>query len=165
MSCSGTNWILFMETLECARVVEVLLRLTDGSIPAPPFNLVMARAERCTFRDKSGILVTPLQQQPSHYHIHLDCARAVEPNFVPHVPPEFLPKLTIIHHEYLQLRFGLSLLYTPSWFSNLICCCCSVVIAIKLLLFSYFTRITTGTDTGVVGEGGWIGRLAAHPSS
>ena len=62
-----------MGTLECARVVEVLLRLTDGSIPAPPFDLVMARAERCTF--KSGVLVTPLQQQPSHYHIHLDCAR------------------------------------------------------------------------------------------
>ena len=53
-----------MGTLECARVVEVLLRLTDGSIPAPPFDLVMARAERCTFRDKSGVLVTPLQQQP-----------------------------------------------------------------------------------------------------
>ena len=144
-----------MGTLEYARVVEVLLRLTDGSIPAPPFDLVMARAEWCTFRDKSGVLVTPLQQQPSHYHIHLDCARAVEPNFVPlalYVPPDFLPKLTIIHHEYLQLLFGLSLLYTPSWFSNLICCCCSVVIAIKLLLFSYFTRITTGTDTGVVGD-------------
>ena len=70
-----------MGTLECARVVEVLLRLTDGSIPAPPFDLVMARAERCTFRDKSGVLVTPLQQQPSHYHIHLDCARTVEPFF------------------------------------------------------------------------------------
>ena len=58
MSCSGTIWILFMGTLECARVVEV--RLTDGSIPAPPFDLVMARAEQCTFRDKSGVLVTPL---------------------------------------------------------------------------------------------------------
>ena len=46
MSCSGTIWILFMGTLECARVVEVILRLTDGSIPAPPFDLVMARAER-----------------------------------------------------------------------------------------------------------------------
>ena len=63
-----------MGTLECARVVEVLLHLTDGSIPAPPFDLVLARAERCTFRDKSGVLVTRLQQQPSHYHIHLDCA-------------------------------------------------------------------------------------------
>ena len=140
--------------IECARVVEVLLHLTDGSIPAPHFDLVLARAERCTFRDKSGVLVTRLQQQPSHCHIHLDCARAVEPNFVPlalHVPSDFLPKLTIIHHEYLQLLFGLSLLYTPSWFSNLICCCCSVVIAIKLS-FSYFTRTIRGTDTGVVGD-------------
>ena len=95
-----------------ARVVEVLLRLTDGSTPAPSFDLVMARAERCTFRDKSGVLVTPLQQQPSHYHIHLDSARAVEPNFVPlalHVPPDCLRKRTIIHHEYLRLFFGLSL--------------------------------------------------------
>ena len=94
-----------MGTLECVRVVEVLFRLTDGSIPAPPYALVMARAEQCTFRDKSDVLVTPLQQQP-HYHIHLDCARAVEPNFVPlalHVHPDFLPKFTIIHHEYLQL--------------------------------------------------------------
>ena len=74
MSCSGTIWILFMGTLECTRIVEVLLRLTDGSIPAPPFDLVMARAEQGTFRDKSGILVIPLQQQPSHYYIHLDCA-------------------------------------------------------------------------------------------
>ena len=35
MSCSGTIWILFKGTLECARVVEVLLvllRLTDGFI-------------------------------------------------------------------------------------------------------------------------------------
>ena len=45
MSCSGTIWILFMGTLECARVVEVLL---------------MARTEWCIFRDKSGVLVTPL---------------------------------------------------------------------------------------------------------
>ena len=47
-----------MGTLECARVVDVILRLTDGSIPAPPFDLVMAREERCTFRYKSGVLVT-----------------------------------------------------------------------------------------------------------
>ena len=46
------------------------LRLTDGSILAPPFDLVMARAQRRTFRDKSSILVTPLQQQSSRYHLH-----------------------------------------------------------------------------------------------
>ena len=72
-----------MVTLECARVVKVILHLTDRSLPAPPFDLVMARAEWYTFRDKSGILVTHLKQHPSHYHIHLDCARAIESNFVP----------------------------------------------------------------------------------
>ena len=66
MSCSGTSRVLFMGTLECAGIVKVLLHLTDGSTPAPSFDLVMARAERYTFRDKSGILVTPLKQQPSH---------------------------------------------------------------------------------------------------
>ena len=112
MSCSSTIWILFIGTLECVRVVKVILRLTDGSIPAPPFDLLMARAERYIFRDKSSVLVTPLKQHRSHYHIRLDCERAIEPNFVPlalHVPPNFLPKLTIIHHEYLRLVFGLSL--------------------------------------------------------
>ena len=86
------------------------LRLTDGSIPAPPFDLVMARAERRKFRDKIGVLVTPLQQQPNHYHLHLDCARAVEPNFVPlalHVPPDIQLKLSAIHREHLRLVFGL----------------------------------------------------------
>ena len=53
MSCSGTIWILFNGTLQCAWVVEVLLRSTDSSILVPPFDLVMARAEPCTFRDKS----------------------------------------------------------------------------------------------------------------
>ena len=32
------------------------VRSRDGSIPAPPFDLVIARAERRTFRDKNGAL-------------------------------------------------------------------------------------------------------------
>ena len=87
------------------------LRLQDGSIPVPPFDLVIARAERKTFRDKSGELVTPRQEQTCHYHLRLDCIRAVEPNFVPmalQVPQDVLPSLTNIHREYLRLVFGLS---------------------------------------------------------
>ena len=49
------------------------LRLLDGSIPAPPFDLVIARAERRSFRDKSGTLITPRQEQTCHYHLRLDC--------------------------------------------------------------------------------------------
>ena len=86
------------------------LRLSDGSIPAPPFNLVMARAER-SFRDKFGTLITPQKEQPSHYHLRLDCVRAVEPCFVGLalcIPQDILPLLNNIHREYLRLVFGLN---------------------------------------------------------
>ena len=86
------------------------LRLQDGSIPVPPFDMVIARAERKSFRDKNGELVTPRQEQTCHYHFRLDCVRAVEPNFVPmalQVPQDVLPSLTVIHREYLRLVFGL----------------------------------------------------------
>ena len=85
------------------------LRLQDGSIPVPPFDMVIARAERKSFRDKNGELVTPRQEQTCHYHFRLDCVRAVEPNFVPmalQVPQDILPSLTVIHREYLRLVFG-----------------------------------------------------------
>ena len=87
------------------------LRLSDGSIPAPPFNLVMARAERRSFRDKFGTLITPQKEQPSHYHLRLDCVRAVEPGFVGLalcIPQDILPLLNNIHREYLRLVFGLN---------------------------------------------------------
>lgn len=86
------------------------VRSRDGSVPAPPFDLVIARAERRTFRDKSGVLITPYREQASHYHIRLDCVRNVEPSFVPlslKVPQDVLPLLTGVHTEYMKLVFGL----------------------------------------------------------
>ena len=88
------------------------LRSQDGSIPNPPFDAVIARAERRSFRDKNGVLITPRQEQTCHYHLRLDCVKAVEPTFVPlalQVPGDVLPSLTFIHREYLRLLFGLEL--------------------------------------------------------
>lgn len=87
------------------------LRLCDGKVPAPPFDLVVARAERRSFRDKFGTLITPQKEQPSHYHLRLDCIRAVEPTFVSQalrVPQDIMPLINAVHREYLRLLFGLN---------------------------------------------------------
>ena len=87
------------------------LRSSDGSIPAPPFNLVIARAERRSFRYKSGVLITPLQEQTCHYHIRLECVKNVDPTFVPlalKVPQDIVPLLSAVHLQYLRLVFGLA---------------------------------------------------------
>ncbi len=56
------------------------LRLNDYSVPMPPFDLVVSRAERRQFRDSTGILVTPRSKQAVHYHLNIQCFRAVEPS-------------------------------------------------------------------------------------
>ena len=48
---------------------KYILRCADGSVPAPPFDLCVARAERRLFRDATGILRTPQKEQPAHYII------------------------------------------------------------------------------------------------
>ena len=88
------------------------LRSQNGSVPAPPFDMAIARAERRSFRDKNGELVTPHQEQTCHYHFCLDCVRVVEPNFIPaalQVPKDIVPSLNVIHREYLRLVFGVTL--------------------------------------------------------
>ena len=65
------------------------------------------------FRDKSGTLVTPLQEQTCHNHLSLQCVKAVEPHFVPFslkVPLDVIPGLTAVHKEYLRLVFGITFL-------------------------------------------------------
>ena len=91
---------------------KISFHLSDGSIPVPPFDVAIARAEQKTLRDKSRELVTPRQEQTCHYHFCVDCIKkAVEPNFVPmalQVPYDVLLSLTVIHREYLRLVFGLT---------------------------------------------------------
>lgn len=87
------------------------LRNLDGSIPLPPYNIAIARFERRSYRDKNGILQTPVREQAVHYHVKLTCVKAACPDFVPSslvIPPDMLKKLSMTHLEYLRLVFGLS---------------------------------------------------------
>lgn len=88
------------------------LRNSSGMIPTPPFDLCSARAERRSFRDASGTLITPRREQPAHYHLNILCIQAAAPEFVPAsllVPADVIPKLKQTHKEYLRLIFGLIL--------------------------------------------------------
>lgn len=89
------------------------LRTMDGGVPKAPFDLVVARFERRTFRDKSGELHTPLREQAVHYHLKPCCIRVVAPDFVSSnvsIPADVQPLLTPVHKEYLRLMFSLQLL-------------------------------------------------------
>ena len=84
------------------------LRLTNGSVPQPPFDLVIARMEKRSYCDSSGILRTPSRPSAAHYHLKLVCVRAIEPNFIPtvesfQIPNDILPLLTFQHRQHIHL--------------------------------------------------------------
>ena len=88
------------------------LRSIDGGIPKPPFDLAIARFERRPYRDKSGELKLPVQEQAAHYHLKVACVHAVSPYFVPGnlvIPSDIIFSLSATHKEYLRLMFDVSL--------------------------------------------------------
>lgn len=92
-----------------SRLAKWYTDCSDGSIPAPPLNPGVARAERHTLRGASGTLRMLLKEQPAHYHLNLPCIRCFF-QFVSHsllVPSDVLPALTAVHKDYLWLVFGL----------------------------------------------------------
>ena len=104
--------ILSMSSLSVATSVcqgcKGSLRLADYSVPLPPFDLTISRAERRQFRDNKGNLVTPLSEQAAHYHLSINCIKAVEPAFIPQsllVPHDVHPKLNAIHLHVLRTVF------------------------------------------------------------
>ena len=87
------------------------LRTADGQIPLAPYDLTVARAERRSFRDNAGNLITPRKETAAHYHCRIECVTAAEPGFVPyslHVPTDVYSRLSAAHREYLRGVFGLS---------------------------------------------------------
>jgi len=87
------------------------LKCANGTIPAPPFYLCCARAEKRSFKDYNGITRTPSKEQPSYYHINLRCIQSSAPEFVPSslcIPPDVLSKLTLVHKECLRLVFNIA---------------------------------------------------------
>ena len=104
-------YVRFIEgNIRMCQGCKSFLRNAHGVVPTAPFNLCAARAERRSFRNVAGVLVTPRKEQPAHYHLNLACIRAVAPQFVPSslvIPSDVRPKLTQTHQEYLRLVFGL----------------------------------------------------------
>lgn len=87
------------------------LRTADGGIPPPPYDMIIARAERCTFRNSSGELITPRRETVCHYHCKVECLRAAEPGFVCsslHIPQDIYRKLNPVHIQHLQQSFNIS---------------------------------------------------------
>ena len=85
---------------------------TEGTIPAQPYDLTVARAEKRPYRDSTGNLITPQKCTTSHYHCRVECIQAVEPHFVPRslrIPADIYSQLSPVHREYLSAVFGLSL--------------------------------------------------------
>jgi hypothetical protein len=86
------------------------LRLGNGNVPAPPFDVTVARTERRSFRDPSGTLITPRRESVCHYHCRVECIKAVQPNFIPSsliVPPDIRARLTGVHLKYIEATFDL----------------------------------------------------------
>ena len=87
------------------------LRNANGTIPAPPSNLCVARLERRSFFDQSGTLRLPKKEQPSHYHARVECIRAVCAKFVPstlQISYELRNTLDSVHKEYILGVFGVT---------------------------------------------------------
>ena len=89
------------------------LRLPDGSIPPPPFDLVIARMERRTFYDATGAVRTPICPSAAHYHLKFACIRAVDPHFVSDVQlqitSDIMAKVTMKHRQHLAAEFGIDI--------------------------------------------------------
>ena len=86
------------------------LWLSNGSVLAPPFDIVVARMEKRSFRDTDGTLRTPMCPSLAHYHACLTCIRALQPNFVASTQrglADVSQLLTPQHHQHLNLEFGL----------------------------------------------------------
>ncbi len=86
------------------------LRSAESTIPEPPYNICIARAEKRPYRDTSGNLVTPTAYKPSHYHLSLTCIHAVEPTFAPHnlkVPSDVQCQLSPEHKHFIGMQMGI----------------------------------------------------------
>ena len=86
------------------------LQNEDGSVPIPPYDLAVAQAERRTFRDPSGNLVTPVKESVCHYHFHPMYIHAVQPDddlTSIHIPEDVARKMHALHKEHIGSYFGI----------------------------------------------------------
>lgn len=84
------------------------LRLLNGNIPDPSYDIVVARLEKRPYRDQSGMLKTPYRASAAHYHARLACVSAGDPSFIPYslvIPPDVSVQLSLLHRQHLQQEF------------------------------------------------------------
>ena len=84
------------------------MKISDGAVRSPPFDLTIAHAEQHPFRDSSGNLITLKRPTVYHYHFKVECIKAVEPLFVPssvRIPEDVLTKLFTAHVQLLINTF------------------------------------------------------------
>ena len=84
------------------------LRASDGSIPPPPYNLAVARAE-C--QDKGGNMITPTRESVYHYHCVPQCIHSVEPAYnlsAIIIPVDLNQKLSEVHKQHITSHFGIN---------------------------------------------------------
>ena len=88
------------------------LRLPDGTIPSPPYDIVISHMERRPFKDTSGTVRTPTRPSAAHYHLKIMCVRIADPQFMSsslHIPPDIATLLTVVHKQHLLQEFQLQL--------------------------------------------------------
>lgn len=84
------------------------MKTSDDAVPSLPFDHTVVRAELRPFRDSSGDLITPKRPTVYHYHLKLECIKAVEPQFVPSSirVPDVHTKLCMAHVQHLMNTSG-----------------------------------------------------------
>jgi len=76
-------------------------------IPAPPYDVCIARKEKRAFKDKNGAIRTPSTETDAHYHLRLSCVREADPSFVAvFLDVTEVSDLTEGHKQFIRREFG-----------------------------------------------------------
>ena len=110
-ACNNPLYFKFMNgNIRICQGFRRSLQNEDGSVPIPPYDLAVARAERLTFHDPSGNLVTPVKESVCHYHSHPMYIHAVQPDYdltSVHIPENVARKMHALHKEHIGRYFGI----------------------------------------------------------
>lgn len=82
-----------------------LLRRPGTSLPDPPHDLIVSRLECRPYMNPDKTVKTPKTPSNAHYHLRIECLKAVDPGFNLHglvIPEDVKDKLSSQHKEHLS---------------------------------------------------------------